>query len=137
MLQSLPFVLIGVFASGLVQHRLSAETLTRWLPQRRLAVILLSSVFGFVAPVCDCGVIPLARRLGAKGLPAYAATTFILAAPVVNPVVLLSTAFAFQWPTPARSPSSWQRQAIARRPRISGSRWRVCSPSPSATGAAW
>ena len=96
MLQSLPFVLIGVFASGLVQQRLSAETLTRWLPQSRLAVILLSSVFGFVAPVCDCGVIPLARRLGAKGLPAYAATTFILAAPVVNPVVLLSTAFAFQ-----------------------------------------
>jgi uncharacterized membrane protein YraQ (UPF0718 family) len=95
-LQSLPFVLIGVFASGLVQQRLSAETLTRWLPQRRLAVVLLSSVFGFVAPVCDCGVIPLARRLGAKGLPAYAATTFILAAPVVNPVVLLSTAFAFQ-----------------------------------------
>ena len=96
MLQSLPFVLIGVFASGLVQQRLSAETLTRWLPQRRLAVVLLSSVFGFAAPVCDCGVIPLARRLGAKGLPAYAATTFILAAPVVNPVVLVSTAFAFQ-----------------------------------------
>ena len=96
MLQSLPFVLIGVFASGLVQQHLSTATLTRWLPQRRLAVVLLSSAFGFVAPVCDCGVIPLARRLGAKGLPAYAATTFILAAPVVNPVVLLSTAFAFQ-----------------------------------------
>jgi uncharacterized membrane protein YraQ (UPF0718 family) len=95
-LQSLPFVLIGVFASSLVQQRLSPATLTRWLPQRRLAVVLLSSAFGFVAPVCDCGVIPLARRLGAKGLPAYAATTFILAAPVVNPVVLLSTAFAFQ-----------------------------------------
>ncbi len=58
--------------------------------------MLLSSVFGFVAPVCDCGVIPLARRLSAKGVPVYAATTFILAAPVVNPVVLLSTAFAFQ-----------------------------------------
>jgi uncharacterized membrane protein YraQ (UPF0718 family) len=95
-LQSLPFVLIGVFASGLVQQHLSTETLTRWLPRQRLAVVLLASVFGFAAPVCDCGVIPLARRLGAKGLPAYAATTFILAAPVVNPVVLLATAFAFQ-----------------------------------------
>jgi len=58
--------------------------------------VLLASGFGFVAPVCDCGVIPLARRLGAKGLPLYAATTFILAAPVVNPVVLASTAVAFQ-----------------------------------------
>ena len=70
--------------------------MTRWLPRKRLPVVLLSSVFGFVAPVCDCGVIPLARRLNAKGVPVYAATTFILAAPVVNPVVLLSTAFAFQ-----------------------------------------
>jgi uncharacterized protein len=49
-----------------------------------------------VAPVCDCGVIPLARRFAAKGVPLYATVTFILAAPVVNPVVLLATAFAFQ-----------------------------------------
>ena len=95
-LQSQPFVLVGVFASALVQRYLSAERLARWLPRGRLSVVLLASGFGFVAPVCDCGVIPLARRLGAKGLPLYAATTFILAAPVVNPVVLASTAVAFQ-----------------------------------------
>jgi uncharacterized protein len=95
-LQSQPFVLLGVFASALVQRYLSAERLARWLPHGRLSVVLLASGFGFVAPVCDCGVIPLARRLGAKGLPLYAATAFILAAPVVNPVVLASTAVAFQ-----------------------------------------
>jgi uncharacterized protein len=95
-LQSLPFVLIGVFASGLVHQHLSEQTVMRWLPRKRLPVVLLSSAFGFVAPVCDCGVIPLARRLSAKGVPLYGAITFILAAPVVNPVVLLSTAFAFQ-----------------------------------------
>src|SRR5262245_66528903 len=95
-LQSQPFILLGVFASALVQRYLSAERLARWLPAGRVRIVLLASVFGFAAPVCDCGVIPLARRLGAKGLPAYAATTFILAAPVVNPVVLFSTAFAFQ-----------------------------------------
>jgi hypothetical protein len=95
-LQSLPFVLLGVFASALVQRYLSAERLARWLPRGRLSLVLLASGFGFVAPVCDCGVIPLARRLGAKGVPVYAATAFILAAPVVNPVVLTSTAVAFQ-----------------------------------------
>ena len=95
-LQSQPFVLLGVFASAVVQRYLSAERLSRWLPRDRLSVVLLASGFGFVAPVCDCGVIPLARRLGAKGLPLYATTTFILAAPVVNPVVLASTAVAFQ-----------------------------------------
>jgi uncharacterized protein len=95
-LQSLPFVLIGVFASALVQQRVSERALARWLPKRPLGVVLASSLFGFVAPVCDCGAIPLARRLAAKGLPGYGATAFLLAAPVVNPVVLLSTAVAFQ-----------------------------------------
>jgi uncharacterized protein len=95
-LQSLPFVLVGVFASALVQQYLSERTLLRWLPRRPLPVVLLSSLFGFVAPVCDCGAIPLGRRLAAKGVPLYGAVTFMLAAPVVNPVVLLSTAVAFQ-----------------------------------------
>ena len=95
-LQSLPFLLVGVFASAFVQQYLSEGVLTRWLPRQRLPLVLVSSVFGFLAPVCDCGVIPLARRLRAKGVPLYAATTFILAAPVVNPVVLVATAFAFQ-----------------------------------------
>ena len=95
-LQSQPFVLVGVFASALVQRYVSAERMARWLPRGRLSTVLLASGFGFIAPVCDCGVIPLARRLGAKGLPLHAATTLILAAPVVNPVVLASTAVAFQ-----------------------------------------
>ena len=95
-LQSLPFVLVGVFASALVQRYLSERTVARWMPRRPLGAVLLGSVFGFLAPVCDCGAIPLARRLAAKGVPDYAAVAFMLAAPVVNPVVLLSTAVAFQ-----------------------------------------
>ena len=95
-LQSLPFVLLGVFAAALVERHLAPGTLLRWLPHRRLATVLVAGLFGFVAPVCDCGVIPLGRRLAAKGVPGYAATTFVLAAPVVNPVVLFATLVAFQ-----------------------------------------
>jgi uncharacterized protein len=95
-LQSLPFVLVGVFASAFVQQHLTGQMVARWMPRRPLAAVVLSSLFGFVVPVCDCGVIPLARRLTAKGVPVYAATSFLVAAPVINPVVLLSTAFAFQ-----------------------------------------
>jgi uncharacterized protein len=95
-LQSLPFLLLGAFASAAVQRHLSEGMVIRWLPRTRSRLLLLSSLFGFVAPVCDCGVIPLARRFAAKGVPLYATVTFILAAPVVNPVVLLATALAFQ-----------------------------------------
>lgn len=89
-------MLVGVFASAVVQQYLTGQLVARWMPRRRLPAIVVSSLFGFIVPVCDCGVIPLARRLTTKGVPVYAAVTFLLAAPVVNPIVLVSTAFAFQ-----------------------------------------
>jgi uncharacterized membrane protein YraQ (UPF0718 family) len=95
-LQSLPFVLVGVFASAIVQQALRDEIVARWLPRRHLPAVLVSSLFGLVAPVCDCGAIPLGRRLMAKGLPAFAGVSFVLAAPVVNPISIFSTAVAFQ-----------------------------------------
>lgn len=66
------------------------------MPRRRLPAVLLGSMFGLVAPVCDCGAVPLARRLMAKGVPVFAAVSFLLAAPVVNPITLVATAVAFQ-----------------------------------------
>lgn len=95
-LQSLPFILVGVVAAAFAELYLSDRHVARWLPRRRLPAVLLASLVGLVVPVCDCGAIPFARRLLAKGLPTYAGVTLILAAPVVNPVVALSTAVAFQ-----------------------------------------
>ena len=95
-LQSLPFVLVGVFASAIVQQFLTERLVARWMPRRTLPAVVLASVSGLVVPVCDCGAIPLARRLAAKGVPAYAALAFLLAAPVVNPIVIAATALAFQ-----------------------------------------
>jgi uncharacterized membrane protein YraQ (UPF0718 family) len=95
-LQSLPFVLVGVFASALVQQMLRGELVARYLPRRPALAVLLSSLFGLIAPVCDCGAIPLGRQLMAKGVPIYAAIAFLIAAPVINPITLFSTALAFQ-----------------------------------------
>ena len=92
----MPFVLVGAFAAALVGRYLPESAISRWMPRRRLPAVLVGCLFGFVAPVCDCGVIPLARRLAAKGVPWHAVVAFVLAAPVVNPVVLLATAVAFQ-----------------------------------------
>jgi uncharacterized membrane protein YraQ (UPF0718 family) len=96
-LQSLPFILVGVLAAAVIEVYVPEGAFARWMPRRWLPAVVLASLFGLVAPVCDCGAIPFARRLVAKGLPVYAAVTFIVAAPVVNPVVALATAVAFQW----------------------------------------
>jgi len=95
-LQSLPFVLVGVIASAVVQQHLRGEVVARWMPRRRLLAVLVGTLFGLVAPVCDCGAIPLGRRLMAKGVPTYAAVSFLVAAPVVNPITVAATFAAFQ-----------------------------------------
>ena len=89
-------MLVGIFASAVVQEYLSARMVMRLMPRRPLPAILLGSLGGLLVPVCDCGAIPLARRLIAKGVPVSAGLTFLLAAPVVNPIVLLATGLAFQ-----------------------------------------
>jgi uncharacterized membrane protein YraQ (UPF0718 family) len=95
-LQSLPFVLIGVFASALVQQYLAERHVDRWLPRNPVLATVTASLLGLVAPVCDCGAIPLGRRLASKGVPTPAALAFMLAAPIVNPVVIFATLVAFQ-----------------------------------------
>ena len=95
-LQSLPFILVGVLASAAVQIYLSDQMVARWLPRGRLSVVVLGGLLGMVVPACDCGAIPMARRLVLKGVPVYGALAFILAAPVVNPIVILTTFVAFQ-----------------------------------------
>ncbi len=95
-LQSLPFLLVGVFASAIVQQTLRGEVVARYMPRKPVFAVLLSSLFGLIAPVCDCGAIPLGRQLMAKGVPVYAAIAFLIAAPVINPITLVSTGIAFQ-----------------------------------------
>jgi uncharacterized membrane protein YraQ (UPF0718 family) len=50
---------------------------------------------GVFFPVCECGVVPLTRKLFTKGLPLSAGVAFLLAAPVFNPIVIASTIAAF------------------------------------------
>jgi uncharacterized protein len=96
-IEAVPFLLMGTLASGLVEVFLSQDWITRLSPQRTLPAALLGSMLGLAFPVCECGVIPLTRRLFRKGLPVSTGIAFLLAAPVLNPIVIFSTAAAFGW----------------------------------------
>ncbi|HEX2283834.1 MAG TPA: permease [Mycobacterium sp.] len=93
--QAIPFLALGVVISGLVAAFVSTERLTRWLPRRPGAAILAAGVGGAALPGCECGSVPVARRLFGDGAVGAAALTFMLAAPAINPVVLVATAVAF------------------------------------------
>jgi len=94
--QAVPFLVLGVVVSGLIAVFVSPERLARWLPRRPAAAVLVAGVGGAALPGCECGSVPVARRLfGEGGATGAAALTFMLAAPAINPVVLVATAVAF------------------------------------------
>jgi uncharacterized membrane protein YraQ (UPF0718 family) len=94
-IEALPFLLLGSIASGLVEVFVDRESLARWIPRRLFPATLAGGLMGVALPVCECGVIPLSRRLMRKGLPVPVGIAFLLAAPVVNPISIASTIAAF------------------------------------------
>lgn len=94
--QALPFLGLGIVVSGLIAVFVPPERLLRWLPRRPAAAVLAAGVVGAALPGCECGSVPVARRLfGDGGAAGAAALTFMLAAPAINPVVVVATAVAF------------------------------------------
>ncbi len=95
LLEGAPFILLGTLLSGIIDAYLPASWLDRFLPKNRPLAIMLSGLLGFVFPVCECAVVPVIRRLLRKGLPLSCAITYMLSAPIINPVVVISTMKAF------------------------------------------
>jgi uncharacterized membrane protein YraQ (UPF0718 family) len=94
--QAVPFLALGVVVSGLIAAFVTPERLTRWLPRRPALAVVAAGVGGAALPGCECGSVPVARRLfGDGGATGAAAVTFMLAAPAINPVVVVATAVAF------------------------------------------
>ncbi len=94
-IEAAPFLLIGSVASGLIAAFVTADDIARVMPRNPLAATLVGSLLGLAFPVCECGVVPVVRRLYQKGLPVSAGIAFLLAAPVINPVVIAATYAAF------------------------------------------
>ena len=93
--EALPFIILGVIGSMLLETFVSPDLVRRLLPRTWFSGILVAGLMGFLFPFCECGLVPIVRRLMEKGVPAPLATVFLLTVPVVNPVVGAATHFAF------------------------------------------
>lgn len=96
-IEALPFLLIGSVVSGLIEVFVSQAAMLRLLPGNPVLASVAGVFLGFLFPVCECGVVPVTRRLYSKGLPISVGVVFLLASPVMNPIVLVSTWTAFGW----------------------------------------
>lgn len=96
LIEALPFVLLGALVSAAIEVFVPASAFERLARLPRGMQLPAAAMAGMAFPVCECGSVPVARRLAAKGLSPGAAITFMLAAPVVNPVVVASTFIAYR-----------------------------------------
>ena len=95
LVEAMPFLLIGVAISTLARLLSPGGAWVRKLPAHPLLGPLTGAALGFALPACECGNVPVARRLLASGAPLATAMGFLFAAPVLNPIVLASTWAAF------------------------------------------
>lgn len=95
-LEAFPFILLGVIFSALLQVFVTDEMIQRLTPKHHMVGILFGALLGLVFPLCECGMIPVVRRLIRKGMPAYIGIVYLLAGPIINPIVFTSTYAAFR-----------------------------------------
>lgn len=93
--ESLPFLLLGSLISAIIETYVSNETIAKIIPKNKILGSIVGVFLGFFLPACDCAVIPVSKRLLKKKVPINVAISFMLASPIINPVVLLSTYYAF------------------------------------------
>ncbi|HEX4703830.1 MAG TPA: permease [Pseudonocardiaceae bacterium] len=93
--QAMPFLVLGVLVSGAIAAFVPARLLRRVLPRREAVAVGVAGLAGMALPGCECASVPVAGRLMRQGVPVPAALAFLLAAPAINPVVLMATAVAF------------------------------------------
>lgn len=95
LLQAMPFLVLGVVFSGAVAAFVSTERIAAIFPKSGPRSVAVAGCAGILLPGCECGSVPISGRLVAGGMVPAAALSFMLAAPAINPVVLVATAVAF------------------------------------------
>ena len=93
--EAIPFLTIGALVSAGIHLFVDPAWLMTKLPRNPTLAACIGSVVGVFFPVCECGSIPAARSFIGRGAPAQFGYAFALAAPVINPIVLISTSVAF------------------------------------------
>ncbi|KZR85307.1 putative permease [Synechococcus sp. MIT S9509] len=109
LIEALPFLMLGVTIAGVARWLVPQSAWVRRLPSNPLLAPIVGALLGFALPACECGNVPVARRLLASGAPLGTGFGFLFAAPVLNPIVLASTWAAF----PDKTWLLWARPAGA------------------------
>lgn len=93
--EAMPFIVLGAVIAGVLEEFLPQQAITKVLPSQVLPAVMIGAVLGLIFPMCECGIVVVMRRLLRKGLPLSCCIAYMLAGPIINVVVILSTWIAF------------------------------------------
>jgi uncharacterized membrane protein YraQ (UPF0718 family) len=93
--EAMPFIILGAVIAGVLEVMVPQRLVAKLIPRSRVLAILIGGLLGLIFPMCECGIIPVMRRLLRKGVPLSSCTAYLLAGPIINVVVMLSTLVAF------------------------------------------
>lgn len=94
-IEAFPFILLGSFIAVIIGRYMNEEKIRRIIPKNRILGAMVMGAIGIVFPICECITVPITRELIKKGVPVNIAITFMLAVPIINPIAILSTYYAF------------------------------------------
>ncbi len=95
LLEALPFILIGAMISGIMEVLIPRGKIQKIFSGSNFLHTIGSPFLGMLFPVCSCGNVVLAKRLLKKGAGPSGVISYMLAAPIINPVTILATFLAF------------------------------------------
>ena len=93
--EAFPFVVLGAIIAGILEEMVPKQAIAKLVPKNALAAVAIGGMLGLVFPMFDCGIVPVMRRLLRKGLPLGTCVAYMLAGPIINLIVISSTAVAF------------------------------------------
>lgn len=94
--EAFPFVVLGALVAGILEEFVPQQWITRIMPKNKLLGIGMGCLLGLLFPMCECGIVPVMRRLLRKGVPLGTCVAYMLAGPIINPIVIISTWMAFK-----------------------------------------
>jgi uncharacterized protein len=93
--EAFPFVVLGAIIAGILEEVVPQQAIAKIIPTNPFLAVCIGGVLGLAFPMCECGIIPVMRRLLRKGLPLGTCVAYMLAGPIINVIVISSTAVAF------------------------------------------
>jgi uncharacterized membrane protein YraQ (UPF0718 family) len=129
--EALPFIILGAVIAGLLEVLVPQSLVARLIPSNRILAIASGAFLGILFPMCECGIIPVMRRLLRKGVPLSCCVCYMLAGPIINVVVMLSTYVAFSGTESSITIKPAAAAAVATPVAISPGKASTSQPPPS------